>query len=855
MGVFQNNLMGAAAAASAGGGDFYDHQIANSLRNSAAQDGTLKFTAGTPTSSTTMTMSYWVKRYTNGTSGGDNNIFVTGTGGASYLIVGFGSNYWQFQPYGGSWGAAGGITMNVTALSRDISAWYHHVIRIDTTQSTQADRVRLYENGERITSFSTEGVTGQLAEDEALDYINQSGVVQAFGGLSGKGHGTEGADLQMAEIVFNDGQSYGPDSYGETKNGVWIPKDPSGLTFGNNGYYLKFESSSDLGNDSSGNNNDFTVANFAAHDQMLDTPTFDSSSNGGNFATLGPLWKTSDMTFSEGNLKWTCSTNQRGAMSNWSIPLEGKYYFEYVPLSWGASSGDDMWIGLNVSTVDFTASRGGKATCYGYGANSGKKIDGDGTEDSYGASWGTDDIIGVAVDRVNDTIQFSKNGSFQGSAFAIPATADLFPWVGSGGGTSSASGVFNFGQDGTFAGNVTAGGNSDDTGYGNFKYDPPTGFLALCSGNLLVADAVDPAQTDDNYPQKLFDAKLYTGSGGTQTISGVGFQPDFTWIKNRGATADHVLMDSTRGAYASNDYYYQRSNTTALQDHTTDFHNFASDGFIVGGTGTYFNASGNTFASWNWRANGGTTSTNTQGSEDSTVQADPSGGFSIVKWTGTSDSWSNAITVGHGLSAAPNVMLCKKYLGNTDQWEVFFSDYGSYSIGGSNAASNSLRLDTDAALYTNQSYKSFGGVMPTSTVFTVDGNNLNGSGDTIIAYCFANCEGYIKAGTYVGNGDGSDGAFVYTGFRPAWVLTKRLTTNSWRIQDNAMDTYNPAYHVLKPQSSAAQDAYTDGTDYNDFLSNGFKVARGGDTANFNANGETYVYLAMAHNPFKYATAR
>jgi hypothetical protein len=98
MGVFQNNLMGAAAAASAGGGDFYDHQIANSLRNSAAQDGTLKFTAGTPTSSTTMTMSYWVKRYTNGTSGGDNNIFVTGTGGASYIIVGFGSNYWQFQP-------------------------------------------------------------------------------------------------------------------------------------------------------------------------------------------------------------------------------------------------------------------------------------------------------------------------------------------------------------------------------------------------------------------------------------------------------------------------------------------------------------------------------------------------------------------------------------------------------------------------------------------------------------------------------------------------------------------------------------------------------------------------------------
>ena len=855
MGIFQNHLMGAAAAAaSAGATGFYSYQIANSIRGSAAADTTLKFTAGTPTSTTKMTMSFWVKRYTpNSTDAGANNVFTTGTGGGNYFYIAYNATL-TMENTGGNQGTGYLLTEE---KYRDSSAWYHVILRIDTSQSTQFDRIRVYVNGHQLgvdEAWRNQAMITNTAQDETFSYLNADGLVQAWGGLSGKGHGTEGADLQLADCMFFDGQSYYSE-LGEYKNGVWIPKDPSGLTFGNNGYWLKFESSSDLGNDSSGNNNDFTVANFAAHDQMLDTPTFDSSSNGGNFATLGPLWKTPDMTFSEGNLKWTTSTNQRGAMSNWSIPLEGKYYFEYVPLSWGHSSGDDMWLGLNVSTVDFTASRGGKATCYGYGANSGKKIDGDGTEDSYGASWGTDDIIGVAVDRVNDTIQFSKNGSFQGSAFAIPATADLFPWVGSGGGTSSASGVFNFGQDGTFAGNVTAGGNSDDTGYGNFKYDPPTGFLALCSGNLLVADVVDPAQTDDDFPQKLFDAKLYTGSGGTQTISGVGFQPDFTWIKNRGATADHVLMDSTRGAYASNDYYYQRSNTTALQDHTTDFHNFASDGFIVGGTGTYFNASGNTFASWNWRANGGTTSTNTQGSEDSTVQADPSGGFSIVKWTGTSDSWSNAITVGHGLSAAPNVMLCKKYLGNTDQWEVFFSDYGSYSIGGSNAASNSLRLDTDAALYTNQSYKSFGGVMPTSTVFTVDGNNLNGSGDTIIAYCFANCEGYIKAGTYVGNGDGSDGAFVYTGFRPAWVLTKRLTTNSWRIQDNAMDTYNPAYHVLKPQSSAAQDAYTDGTDYNDFLSNGFKVARGGDTANFNANGETYVYLAMAHNPFKYATAR
>ncbi len=200
-------------------------------------------------------------------------------------------------------------------------------------------------------------------------------------------------------------------------------------------------------------------------------------------------------------------------------------------------------------------------------------------------------------------------------------------------------------------------------------------------------------------------------------------------------------------------------------------------------------------------------------------------------------------------------MLLKNY-DKADEWQVFFSDYGNASIGGSNAASNSLVLNSNANLYTNQSYKGWGGVMPTSTVFTVDGNNANGSGESIVVYCFANCEGYIKSGTYQGNGESSDGTFVYTGFKPAWILVKRLSgSKSWLMQDNARDTYNPIYHLLKPNTTAAEEAYTDGTDYNDFLSNGFKVARGGDAANWNADGETYVFLAMAHNPFKYATAR
>jgi len=200
------------------------------------------------------------------------------------------------------------------------------------------------------------------------------------------------------------------------------------------------------------------------------------------------------------------------------------------------------------------------------------------------------------------------------------------------------------------------------------------------------------------------------------------------------------------------------------------------------------------------------------------------------------------MTVGHGLSAEPKLTIVKDR-DATVNWIVY-----TKVIDGS---LDYFFLNTDAAAGDS------GFTGPNSTIWNFDGSSSysNTSGRNYIMYNFTNVEGYCKVGKYIGNGAGSDGAFVYTGFRPAWVLVKKTTQNSWRIQDNARDLYNPTYHMLKPQSNAAEDAYTDGTDYNDFLSNGFKLARGGDTVNYNANGSTYVYLAMAHNPFKYATAR
>ncbi len=848
MGVFQNNLMGAAAAAASASTDFYSYQIANSIRGSAAADTTLKFTAGTPTSSDTFTMAYWVKRHNDSTDDAANNIFVTGTGGGTYLYISLGLDLF-LEGAGGNWSTS---YLQTNAAYRDISAWYHHILVFDSTQSAENDRLKIYVNGERITSFAQDSMHGNIGSSEDFSFINQSGIVQAFGGLSGKGHGTEGADLSLADVMFFDGQAYYSE-LGETKNGVWIPKDPSSLTFGNNGYWLKFTNSSNLGEDFSGNDNDFTVANFASHDQMTDTPTFNSDSNGGNFPTYNPLLKPpSGLALSEGNLKATLTSDDNGIMTNWQVPITGKWYWE-IDID-NIASDHGVYVGVMPANTDLTINQEQNDLGLVYYSINGNSIL-KGTRSSYGATFTTGDIISIAVDRDADTLQFYKNGAGQGTISISSLDEEFFCYMGYTGGSGPCSTILNFGQEGTFAGNVTAGGYSDGTGYGNFKYTVPTGFLAICSGNQPVADAVDPAQTDDNYPQKLFGATIWTGDGSTgRAITGLGFQPDWVWFKARSSAFSHRLYDTTRGI-TSNGGYRLSSNTTGAQlDKTSsgqDISAVGTDGFTLGASSNLYTNdtnSGGLHLAWTWRANGGTTSTNSNGSTDSTVQVDPSGHFSIVKFEGQNDSWGNPETIGHGLSSAPTCMILKNY-DKTDEWSVFFSDYGDYSIGGSNPASNSLVLNTGDPLYTNQSYKGWGGVMPTSTVFTVDGNNNNGASESIIVYCFANCEGYIKSGTYVGNAD-ADGTFVYTGFKPAFVMNKPLVQGNWRLVDNARSTYNVTQNALSPNNNDAKDTYD--SVRIDLLSNGFKMRDSQTPMN---QATTYVYLAFAENPFKYATAR
>ena len=329
-------------------------------------------------------------------------------------------------------------------------------------------------------------------------------------------------------------------------------------------------------------------------------------------------------------------------------------------------------------------------------------------------------------------------------------------------------------------------------------------------------------------PNKYFNTVLYTGNGSTQSITGVGFQPDWTWLKHRNnATAySHQLYDAVRGATN-----YLISNTTAQENDggsscATCLTSFNSDGFSLG-SNAGINASGVNHVSWNWLG-ANTTVSNTSGSITSTVSANTTSGFSIVSYTGTG---ANA-TVGHGLGAVPKMIIVKNRSA-VEAWIVYHSTLGNTKFLELNATDAE---QTSSTIWNNTS--------PTSTLFTVGTNSkVNGNTNSMIAYCFAEIKGYSKFSSYTGNGN-ADGTFVYTGFKPSFVLWKRTDfANGWFIFDNKRNSFNPEDKYLLPYASDAEGTLT----ALDFCSNGFKLRS--STAAFNASGGTFIYMAFAENPF------
>jgi len=339
------------------------------------------------------------------------------------------------------------------------------------------------------------------------------------------------------------------------------------------------------------------------------------------------------------------------------------------------------------------------------------------------------------------------------------------------------------------------------------------------------------AYTTIKKPSDYFNTITWSGNGTSgRNITGVGFQPDFVWYKNRTNAITHGLQDIIRGATSTN---VLSSDSIPGEPSFTNIgylSSFDSDGFTATETNSnlnVINASGSNYVAWNWLADNTSGSSNTDGSITSTVSANTTSGFSIVSYTGTG---ANA-TVGHGLGIAPSMMIIKKRNGVTD-WTVYTKVQG---------ATKRIFLNLTSAEETDST--TFNNTEPTSSVFSVGTNDYtNGSGGTYIAYCFAEVKGFSKIGSYVGNGN-ADGTFVYTGFKPAFVIQKRPDAiDIWRMFDNKREGYNVDNNAVAPNSSGAE-----GTgDFIDLLSNGFKFRSTDDDVN--GSGNTYIYMAFAEEP-------
>ncbi len=699
-----------------------------------------------------------------------------------------------------------------SAVFRDPSAWYHIVVSWDTTLATPSGKI--YINGvEQSYGTNTWGTQPQNQNT----YFSSSAYPSVIGKGANNADSAKYADCYMAEINFIDGQALTPNSFGTFNGlGVWQPIRYGG-SYGTNGFYLPFTnttSTTTLVADSSPNGNNWTPNNISltsgsTYDSMTDVPTLTSATTA-NYAVLNPLSNPNGpiFTLSNGNLNYSCSASPGNGAKMAVISTialhTGKVYWEI--LATNTNGGYGVSSELTVSSVYGVAN----ANVYSSTQASTSGITYSGTTFTYT----TNDILGFAWDGTALTLGCYKNGSLIGTFSGFSATTVYFPQMQPASASASTTFSANFGQQ-------------------PFAQTPPTGFVALNTFNLPTPTIGATASSQAN---KYMNIALYTGTSSSQSITGLGFQPDWTWIKSRSGATDHGLYDAVRGVQKQ----LESNTTTSETTETTGLTAFGSDGFTVGAL-AQLNTSSATYVGWNWKANG-TGVTNTAGSITSTVSANTTAGFSIVTYTGTG---SNA-TVGHGLGVAPSMVIVKNR-GGSYSWLVYHKFMATSSPATWYMSLNSTAAASNGSnVWIND---------PTSTVFTVSGSfpEVNGSANTYVAYCFTPIAGYSAFGSYTGNGS-TDGPFVFTGFRPRFILVKRTDTSglNWRITDTSRSTYNKTIGMLEPSSSAAE--YTDsGNQDFDIVSNGFKIRN--DAIGVNASGGTYIYACFAEVPYKFSNAR
>ena len=790
------------------------YNISRSLRFNSADSAYLSRTPASAGNRKTYSLAFWYKSAVNNAS---NRLFGARIDANNYMeayVRDTNKINWYF------WGGGLQYELITTQVFRDPSAWYHLLFVLDTTQGTANNRIRIYVNGSEVTAFDNR-VNPSLNFECAWNntVANRIGVSvdtsSAF--LSG----------YLADIHFIDGQALDPTSFGEfsATTGVWMPKAYSG-SYGTNGFRLTFADNSaatatTLGKDAAGSNNwtpnNLSVTAGAGNDSLVDVPTngteTDTGVGGevrGNYATLNPLDKGSGPTLANGNLDVTGTT---GVVRGTMYMPSGKWYFEGTLTATGNSGNNTPRFGVanaaeSIVTSD-AASTNNVATiiCSPNTTFGGRGIRG-GTTVGTGNPFAAGDVAMVAYDADTGNIWFGKNGT----------------WINSGNPATGSSPTFT-GLTAPYAplAQTDPAGFYCNFGQRPFAYTAPSGFKALNTANL-------PAPTIEK-PSTVMDVVTYTGTGSTLTAtSSLGFSPDLAWIKSRSAATDHTLYDVVRGAQAR----LESNNTDTEVTSDNGLTAFNSNGFTLG-TLAQVNTNAATYAGWCWDAGSSTVTNNTGTITGAQVRANTSAGTSVVAYTGNGTSGA---TVGHGLGVAPAFIIVKKRSA-ADDWVVYHSACGATKylwLHATNAEQTGTNRWNDTA--------------PTSTVFSLgSSSSVNENASIFIAYCFAPVAGYSAFGSYTGNGS-ADGPFVYTGFRPRWILAKRSdSADGWYVLDTARNNYNGMDSVLAPNDSAAEFSTAVRLDS---LSNGFKLRT---TAGPNQSGGTYIYAAFAESPFQYARAR
>ena len=590
-----------------------------------------------------------------------------------------------------------------------------------------------------------------------------------------------------------------------------------------------------LGLDRSGNANHFNVAGINQHGRVIDTPT-------NNFSTMNPhpkvlydrdggslTFPAGNPTYSEGNLE-VVTPNSGSGNSVSTIGVEsGKWYAEVYIQAYSSLPRHNIGItGDAFATILAATNFGSLSTSLdvGYFFN-GTKFIGNSESTNAGATYAVGDVMGIALNVDDSAVTFYKNNASQFTqAFTAGGTYHFVVGDVSGGGGTTFE--LNFGQDSSFGGRKTPGNKQDGNSIGDFFYAPPAGFLALCTKNLP-----EPAVV----PTENFNSVLYTGTGqDNRAVTGVGFQPDWVFIKGR-TSAESTWHDSLRGP--ANGLFAE---SETAEDTGGNLVSFDADGFTTSDSNRA-NRNNQPLIAWNWKAGGNAASvgSNTDGSINTTdTSVNSAAGFSISTFTGNATSGA---TVGHGLGVVPEwvMVVCRSSAGN----RLIY-----HASNTSAPATDYLALETTGA--TADAANIWNDTAPTSSVFSLGNNaSANGNGETFVAYCWHSVEGYSKFGSYTGNGN-ADGPFVHLGFKPAFIMRKRTdNTTHWHINDNARIGFNGTGSNLSLRPNV-----TDGEDDAnrvDFLSNGFKISTtSGDVNNDNS---VFIFMAFAESPFKYSNAR